>query len=91
MLLVEMLKFHIGEGMWTVLSVQEQQERLVQLKLRVRKMRKDGKLELATSLPGASQSYAETLLSLMGYSRQGKERQMKDEENLKKKMEEEGL
>ena len=85
-----MLKFQVGEGMWTVLSEQEQQERLMQLKLHVRKLRKEGKLEAAAGLPGASQVYPETLLALMDYSRQGKKRQREQEEGLKKRFRDEG-
>ena len=90
-LLLEMLKCHIGEGMWAVLSENEQLERLMQLKLRVRKLRKDGKMEAAVSLPGAGLVYSTNLLALMGYSRAGAKQLREEEAEMKKSMEAQGM
>ena len=53
-----MLKHHIGEGMWTVLSEQEQSERFMQVKMRVQRLRKDAELDGAVTLPGANLAYS---------------------------------
>ena len=85
-----MLKNHIGEGMWTVLSEHEQSERFMQLKMRVQRLRKDGKLDTANSLPGAGVTYSSSLLELMGLSRIGEENQRLEEAEIIKQMEKEG-
>ena len=89
-LLLEMLKHHIGEGMWTVLSEDEQQERFMQLKMRIQRLRKDGKLDGANGLPGAGLTYSFNLLALMGFSRMGEEIQRLEESERIKQMEDEG-
>ena len=89
-LLLEMLRHHIGEGMWTVLSEDEQQERIMQLKMRVQRLRKDGKLDGTNSLPGAGLTYTSNLLALMGFSRIGEEVQHLNESEKIKQMEQEG-
>ena len=85
-----MLKHHIGEGMWTVLSEGEQHERFMQLKMRVQRLRKDDKLDGADGLPGAGALYSATLLALMGLSRIGEENQRLEEAEKIKQMEKEG-
>ena len=85
-----MLKHHIGEGMWTVLSEGEQHERFIQLKMRVQRLRKDDKLDGADGLPGAGALYSATLLALMGLSRIGEENQRLEEAEKIKQMEKEG-
>ena len=89
-LMLEMLKHHIGEGMWTVLSEGEQHERFIQLKMRVQRLRKDDKLDGAEGLPGAGALYSATLLALMGLSRIGEENQRLEEAEKIKQMEKEG-
>ena len=89
-LMLEMLKHHIGEGMWTVLSEGEQHERFMQLKMRVQRLRKDDKLDGADGLPGAGALYSATLLALMGLSRIGEESQRLEEAEKIKQMEKEG-
>ena len=81
-----MLRHHVGEGMWTVLSEDEQQERFMQLKMRVQRLRKDGKLDDANSLPGAGFMYSANLQALMGFSRIGEEVQRIEESELIKQM-----
>ena len=76
--------------MWTVLSEEEQQERLMQLKMRVQRLRKDSKLDGANSLPGAGLTYFFNLLALMGFSRIGEEKQQLEETEKIKEMEKEG-
>lgn len=76
--------------MWTVLSEDEQQERFMQLKMRVRRLRKDGKLDSANSLPGAGFMYASNLQALMGFSRIGEEIQQLKESAQIKQMEKDG-
>jgi len=85
-----MLRHHIGEGMWTVLSEDEQQERFMQLKMRVQRLRKDGKLDGANSLPGAGLTYSSNLQALMGFSRIGEEVQRLEESKQIKQMEKDG-
>lgn len=85
-----MLKHHIGEGMWTVLSEQEQSERFMQVKMRVQRLRKDAELDGAVTLPGANLAYSASLLSLMGLSRTGEEKQRVEEAEMIKQMETEG-
>ena len=89
-LLLEMLKYHVGEGMWTVLSEHEQHERLMQLKLGVQRLWKEGKLDGTDSLPGAGKLYAATLLALMGYSRTGEKLKEAEESEKIKQLEKEG-
>ncbi|PFX16028.1 hypothetical protein AWC38_SpisGene19720 [Stylophora pistillata] len=89
-LLLEMLRHHIGEGMWTVLSEDEQYERLMQVKMRVQRLRKDSKLDGANSLPGAGLTFFSNLLALMGLSRMGDEIQQREEAEKIKEMEKEG-
>lgn len=76
--------------MWTVLSEDEQQERFMQLKMRVQRLRKDGKLDAANSLPGAGHTYTTNLLALMGFSRIGEEILRLEESEKIKQMEKEG-
>ena len=76
--------------MWTVLSEHEQTERFMQLKMRVQRLRKDGKLDNADGLPGAGLTYSASLLSLMGLSRIGVEKQQLEEAEKIKEMEKEG-
>ena len=76
--------------MWTVLSEDEQQERFMQLKMRVRRLRKDGKLDSANSLPGAGLTYSSNLQALMGFSRIGEEIQQLKESAQIKQMEKDG-
>ncbi|RMX39987.1 hypothetical protein pdam_00022972 [Pocillopora damicornis] len=89
-LLLEMLRHHIGEGMWTVLSEDEQHERLMQLKMRVQRLRKDSKLDGANSLPGAGLTFFFNLSALMGFSRIGDEIQQQKEAEKIKELEKEG-
>ena len=76
--------------MWTVLSEDEQQERFMQLKMRVQRLRKDGKLDGANSLPGAGLLYSSNLQALMGFSRMGEEIQRLEESKKIKQMEKDG-
>ena len=76
--------------MWTVLSEHEQHERFMQLKMRVQRLRKEGKLDAADALPGAGVTYSASLLALMGLSRIGEEKQRLDEAEKVKEMEKEG-
>ena len=76
--------------MWTVLSEHEQSERFMQLKMRVQRLRKDGKLDSANTLPGAGLGYSASLLALMGLSRVGEEKQRLEETEIIKQMENEG-
>ena len=77
--------------MWTVLSEDEQHERFMQLKMRVQRLRKEGKLDAGVnSLPGAAHPYASNLLALMGFSRIGEEVQHFDESEKIKQMEKDG-
>ena len=85
-----MLKDHIGEGMWTVLSEHEQSERFMEVKMRVERMCKEGKLDGADRLPGAGISYSASLLAMMGLSRVGEEKQRIEEAEMIKQMESEG-
>ena len=85
-----MLRHHVGEGMWVVLSEDEQQERFMQLKMRVQRLRKDGKLDGDNSLPGARLMYSSNLQALMGLSRIGEEVQRFEESELIKQMEKDG-
>ena len=89
-LLLEMLRHHVGEGMWTVLSEDEQHERLMQLKMRVQRLRKDSKLDGANSLPGAGLTFFFNLSALMGLSRIGDEIQQQKEAEKIKELEKEG-
>ncbi|XP_032219683.2 trichohyalin [Nematostella vectensis] len=90
MLLVKMLRHSIGEGMWTALSTQEQQERLVQLTVTVRKLRKDGKFHSFSKLPGADEVCSHNLVSLMGYSRAEARKKNQEEEKFRELMKEKG-
>ena len=63
----------------------------MQLKLTVRKMRKEGKLEAAAGLPGANRVYPETLLALMDHSRQGTNKEVEERERIVKEMKDEGM
>ena len=76
--------------MWTVLSEHEQSERFMEVKMRVERMRKEGKLDGANKLPGAGISYSGSLLAMMGLSRVGEEKQRIEEAELMKQMESEG-
>ena len=68
-LLLQMLRNHIGEGMWQALPEHEQQEKLFQLKIKEEKIRKEGKLEtMAIHLPGSRTSANYNVFSLMGES-----------------------
>ena len=89
-LLLEMLRHQVGEGMWTVLSEDEQQERFMQIKMRVQRLRKDGKLDDANNLPGAGLMYSSNLQALMGFSRIGEEVQRIEESELIKQMGKDG-
>ena len=88
-LLLEMLKIQVGEGMWAALSSKEQNERLFQLKVEEEKLRKDGKLDLAsTRLPGSKHDTGFSLLSLMDESIAEMEVR---EHQIKEKMKESGM
>ena len=76
--------------MWTVLSENEQSERFMQVKMRVERLRKEGKIDGADSLPGAGVMYSSSLLALMGLSRIGEEKQKLEEAEIIKGMESEG-
>ena len=76
--------------MWTVLSEHEQSERFMEVKMRVERMRKEGKLDGANKLPGAGISYSASLLAMMGLSRVGEEKQRIEEAEMMKQMESEG-
>ena len=89
-LFLEMLKFHVGEGMWAVLSENEQYEKVMQQKLHVRKLRKEGKMEAAVGLPGAGLVYTSNLLALMGHSRAGGKLVIEKEQEMRKVMEDQG-
>ena len=73
-----------------MLSEDEQQERFMQLKMRVQRLRKDGKLDGDNSLPGARLMYSSNLQALMGLSRIGEEVQRLEESELIKQMEKDG-
>ena len=84
-----MLKIQVGEGMWAALSSKEQNERVFQLKVEEEKLRKDGKLDLAsTRLPGSKHDTGFSLLSLMDESLAEMEVR---EEQIKEKMKESGM
>lgn len=87
-----MLKHHIGEGMWTALSVQEQNERTAQLAVKVKKLRKEGKFDASTAstLPGSGEVLQVNMMALMGNSRFGAVRVHKEEEKLRGLMKEKG-
>ena len=76
--------------MWTVLSEHEQSERFMEVKMRIERMRKEGKLDGADRLPGAGISYSASLLAMMGLSRVGEEKQRIEEAEMIKQMESEG-
>lgn len=68
-LLLEMLRNHIGSGMWQTLTETEKQEELFQLKLKEEKIRKENQLEqMAMGLPGAGLALDYNLFSIMGES-----------------------
>ena len=73
-----------------MLSEDEQQERFMQLKMRVQRLRKDGKLDGANSLPGGGLMFSSNLQALMGFSRIGEEVQRLEESELIKKMGKDG-
>ena len=73
-----------------MLSEDEQYERLMQVKMRVQRLRKDSKLDGANSLPGAGLTFFSNLLALMGLSRMGDEIQQREEAEKIKEMEKEG-
>ena len=87
-ILLEMLKIQVGEGMWAALSSKEQNERLLHLKVEEEKLRKDGKLELASRLPGAKHETGFSLLGLMDESIAEMEIR---EQKIKEKMKESGM
>lgn len=91
-LLKEMLKNHVGEGMWTALSTKEQNERTTQLAVKVKKLRKEGKLDAnsASTLPGSGTILPVNMMALMGNSRFGALRLHKEEEKLRGLMKEKG-
>ena len=62
----------------------------MQLKMRVQRLRKDGKLDGDNSLPGARLMYSSNLQALMGLSRIGEEVQRLEESELIKQMEKDG-
>ncbi len=76
--------------MWPVLSADEQHERFMQLKMRVQRLRKEGKLDASNSLPGAGHTYTSNLLALMGFSRIGEEVLRLEESEKIKQMQNEG-
>ena len=52
-LLSEMLKISVGNGMWQTLSEHEQHQKLLQLRMKEEKLRREGKLDtMAIHLPG---------------------------------------
>ena len=73
-----------------MLSQDEQQERFMQLKMRVQRLRKDGKLDGTNSLPGAGLMFSSNLQALMGFSRIGEEVQRLEESELIKQMGKDG-
>lgn len=87
-----MLKRHVGEGMWTALSTQEQNERISQLVVKVKKLRKEGKLDSATvkTLPGSGEVFSNNLMALMGTSRAGARKLEREEQKLRELMKEKG-
>ena len=62
----------------------------MQLKMRVQRLRKDGKLDGDNSLQGAGLMYSSNLQALMGLSRIGEEVQRLEESELIKQMEKDG-
>ena len=77
-LLAEMLKIQVGEGMWAAFPEKEQHDRLLQLKVKEEKLRRDGKLEtMAPSLPGARHQFNYSLLWAMGESQADSDKRSK--------------
>lgn len=88
-LLQQMLRIHVGEGMWQTLTEHEQHEKLFQLKLKEEKLRKEGKLDtMAIHLPGSRVALQFHLFSLVGESGTELEKRLVEEE---RKVHESGL
>eukprot|EP00111_Clytia_hemisphaerica_P002852 TCONS_00008039-protein len=88
-LLGEMLRTSIGNGMWQTLSEHEQHQKLLQLKMKEEKLRREGKLEtMAIHLPGASTAVQYNVFGLMGESEAELEQRITDQNS---KVEESGL
>lgn len=71
----------VGDGMWQAMSEHEQHEKLLQLKLKEEKLRREGKLDtMAIHLPGARSSVEYNVFGLMGESISQLEKRISDEE-----------
>lgn len=80
-LLAEMLQRHVGNGMWQAMSEHEQHEKLLQLKLKEEKLRREGQLEtMAIHLPGSRVAVEYNVFGLMGESVAELEKRINDEE-----------
>lgn len=76
-----MLKRQVGDGMWQAMSEHEQHEKLVQLKLKEEKLRREGKLDtMAIHLPGARSAVEYNVFGMMGESIAELEKRIADEE-----------
>jgi len=79
--LSEMLKLSVGNGMWQTLSEHEQHQKILQLKMKEEKLRREGKLEtMVIHLPGASSAVQYNVFGLMGESEADLDKRVKDQE-----------
>ncbi|XP_069101140.1 trichohyalin-like isoform X2 [Argopecten irradians] len=77
-LLAEALMKQLGEAEWKLLSDKEKQRKLMELKLKERQLRRDGKFDELARLLGDAFEDQELLKKLMGETREEQERKMKE-------------
>ncbi|OWF34681.1 hypothetical protein KP79_PYT11450 [Mizuhopecten yessoensis] len=77
-LLAEALMKQLGEAEWKLLSEKERQKKLMELKLKERQLRRDGKFDELARLLGDAFEDQELLKKLMGESKEDQERKLKE-------------
>ena len=92
-LLLEQIQHDIGEGIWLAMSQGEQEEKLVHLKLRERRLSSSNEgstthSHTAGSVPG---EYQRNLLALLGPGRINHEKALSDENIRREILENEGM
>ncbi|XP_033746567.1 trichohyalin-like isoform X2 [Pecten maximus] len=90
-LLAEALMKQLGEAEWKLLSEKERQKKLMELKLKERQLRRDGKFDELARLLGDAFEDQELLKKLMGDTKEEQERKMRERLEKRRQRKAQGL
>ncbi|XP_060082221.1 trichohyalin-like [Ylistrum balloti] len=90
-LLAEALIKQLGEADWKLMSEKERQKKLMELKLKERQLRRDGKFDELARILGDAFEDQELLKKLMGESKEEQERKMRERLEKRRQRKAQGL